>query len=181
MPSFLFWKRQSLPQYILRDVANWPYRACVTAEHIICRNRRLCLHHTGHQITMYQGFRNWFSTKCNILIIGWTNEKSLRKSSICSVTLRWLILLFFFFITSCLCTHLKRHSNHSSELKGNYFFEKKMPSVLSRSLFNLILIYLFHRTITMPILLFVCLILYGPSTICQLCKDGSSWVEPVLN
>ena len=29
--------------------------------------------------------------------------------------------------------------------------------------------------------LFVCLILYVPSTIFQLYRDGSSWVEPVLS
>ena len=30
-------------------------------------------------------------------------------------------------------------------------------------------------------ILFVCLILYVPSTIFQLNRDGSSWVEPVLS
>ena len=29
--------------------------------------------------------------------------------------------------------------------------------------------------------LFVCLVLYVQSTIFQLCRDGSSWVEPVLS
>ena len=52
---------------------------------------------------------------------------------------------------------------------------------LSRNLFNLNLILFFHRTFNMPILLFVYLILYVPSTICQLCGNGSSWVEPVLS
>ena len=39
----------------------------------------------------------------------------------------------------------------------------------------------FHQQIKV---FFVCLfdlILYVPSTISQLCRDGSSWVEPVLS
>ena len=35
--------------------------------------------------------------------------------------------------------------------------------------------------LTLKFVLFVCLILYVPSTIFQLCRDGSFWVEPVLS
>ena len=58
---------------------------------------------------------------------------------------------------------------------------RKCHLFLSRNLFNLILIYLFHITINMLILLFVCLSFYVPSTICQVFGDGSYWVEPVLS
>ena len=65
--------------------------------------------------------------------------------------------------------------------KATTSLRRKCHLFLSRNLFNLILILLFHRTFNMPILLFVYLILYVPSTICQLCGNGSSWVEPVLS
>ena len=39
----------------------------------------------------------------------------------------------------------------------------------------------FSVTIHRQVCLFVCLILYVPSTIFQLYRDESSWVEPVLS
>ena len=86
------------------------------------------------------------------------------KSSICSVTLRWPIPFFLYYFMF-MYSSKSSFAAFSVSWKATTSLRRKCHLFLSRNLFNLILIYLFHRTITMPILLFVCLSIYVSSTI----------------
>ena len=60
-------------------------------------------------------------------------------------------------------------------------WDDKGPTKVYQALQDDILNFISNAQTVSISVLFVCLILYVPSTIFQLCRDGSSWVEPVLS
>ena len=93
--------------------------------HFVETVRRFCLHRTGHQITTYTC--TWFLTSATF----WASVEQLRNhcenpqyvvSHSVGQYLFFLLLLVYVLILIVI-------RGISSELKGNHFFEKKMPSV----------------------------------------------------